>query len=478
MKYKLCLTMILSFFLMIPTCFAKVIRIDNIDYNVQPGEILTKKGLIYNSNQNLLILTNSKYQSIYTKENLKIVLNGDNILKSDNLITNIIMAKNLEIVGPGSLTIEGNNLGISALNVVITNAKINLKTKNRGIAASYDGGNIILNNTTLEATTDDAVFGTVNGDLSLNNSQVKINQSDVLFGGFTKNIYLNSSNLILNCQNGIMYNGYQIYIFGNSHFYMQAIKNHLNKSSYILGSNLQLLGSNDGLNYHEIESTEKNNYLKIDYLGDDELDLKEKEDYLKQKEQELINKEIKLKKLEINLIEKQKLLNNQEINLQEQENKINDKLVNLDTKEKSLIKKEICLINLQINLTKKDKLLSNKNLELKNEEKSLTKKLNNLSSKEKELLKKKDLLKELEINLNTLKVNLENREKILKEKEEKLNDVNLNCQTNSGISTDSIKKTKTYFDLNEDLLRTCFLFLGIITIIIIGKYLLKKISKI
>ena len=125
-KIKLIFMLGLTFLLFPVFCSAKTIEIDGKEYDV--ASILDKDGYKYDASKNTLTLTNTTLKSIRIEDNLKIVLVGDNYLKSEN--QNAIDCKSLEIEGEGTLTISSGKNGIYASRITINRTNLNINSKN------------------------------------------------------------------------------------------------------------------------------------------------------------------------------------------------------------------------------------------------------------------------------------------------------------------------------------------------------------
>ena len=391
-----------SFFFFMISPLAKTLKINDVSYEIQPGQILKTNDFTFYDSNNILELANVSFSSIEINDDLKINLKGTNKITNKNKRAGII-CKNLEIVGFGNLEIESNSRGIYSQsdNVIVTNTNLTLNTEDVAIVTGITIGNLVFNNSNVKLNTKVDAFRVINGNIYFNNTNLT-STSTFIAGGFTRNLYINNSNLNTKLTNNRSITMVTKYISGNSNILIEDVNENLDLRKFILGDNLKLMGSLDNTNYQEILDNKNYKYIKIEYLDKNKID-----------EEELRKKENKLNKLEEELNKKENELNNKKQELIKKEDYIKKITNDLETRESEL------LISIKNNENLKQELIT---------------KQENIKKKE-----KNNLLKEQE--LNELRDSLSRKEEYVK---------NIcNLENTKKTSNDNIENPKTLDDFGK-----------------------------
>ena len=439
----------LIIFGIIPTkSFAKEIVIDDIKY--ESDKIIEQDNFIYNPNTDTLTLTNANLNTIKTNENLKIVLIGNNYIVNDNITQIAISGKRIEIEGEGILILESVNSGISGEKITINRTNLKINSKHTPLTMlSTSNHDLIINNSNLELESEGEIFNIRKGNIYLNNSNIKIIKANDVLSTYTKNLYVNNTNLNILEAVTMNYNQELIYVDGNSYLKIKTTKNYFLDNNYVLGSKLNILSSDDDINYQEINPLKKSIYIKI-YNQIDERLLNEKAEELKKQEQLLNNKEnslnIEFEKIisfEEELKKKEESLNQREINL-------NLNLNELKETEEKLIEKEENLDQFEVDLLTEKENLNQLKLNLETEKLEVSRQQKNI---------KEDLLV-----LNDFSISLTKKEEKILKKEDELNVLETTLEHNCP-NVDYIKNPKTYDKFRTSISVLFFSVLGMIILV-------------
>ncbi len=443
MNLKITLILIGTLFLIPNVCLAKKIEIDDFLYDV--NDILNEDNFTYDSTTDTLILKNATLKSIKTDENLKLILEGENKIITETIAKDsIIVSKNLEISGDGSLKIiNDTSSAIIANHIFLNNVTLDLEAFS-ALKATTD---IIVDNTVLNINANEAL--SLNRNLILNNSKINILKTNSVIKGNNLNIFINSTSLDVNCSS-FTTDDSLVYITGNSNIkiYNPSIKNY----NFKLGSNLEISESSDGTSYKIVTDTIKENYVNIYCQDDLNLELETKEQNLNEKEKALNQKTEDLKIKELNLVEKEQVLKTSEFNLITQEEK-------LKQFENELIKTKEALTKKELELATRETLNINQEEELRKLKDTLSYQEKELTSKSKTIQSNLSLLKEYESSLKNKEENLNKREVNLNNYVKKSN------QINTLESINNIENPKT----NDKILTSIIVFVSLLLgVVVLG----------
>ncbi len=447
MKLKLSFVISLLLIFMPSICMAKTIKIDRKNYNTD--SILEQDGFIYNAIEDTLILENANLETISISSDLKIILKGENSIKT-NLTENFpsIEAKNLVITGDGLLNIDSSGIGVKStiLNIIDTNLNINSSGYN-----FISKNDIKVSNSILNVSSDkNSIFNPVDSNIYLNNSQVIVHKTKDFINGFGHEMYVDNSDIEILEGDSFRNNFYNTYISGNSKIYCYCKKNQYWMQFYkIMEDDFILMGSNDNQIYYDV--TNYNDvpiYTRIVTRTKDKIDdlsiLKDeickKEEDLLEKEQELSSKEQELNQLK------------QELSSKEQE---------LSVTIKNLVLREEDYKNQKEELDLKNKELQERIDIIKDKEKQNNIFESSLNYKEKETKSLQDDYLKDNSELNNLREYLKIKELDLKQKEQELvlkldqlnNQDDNNQDKNLGVEEE---KTKYGEVLEDELLENLY----------------------
>jgi len=397
-------------------CSAKTIKIDDVSYNLNIGESIEEETFSYVAVSDTLTLKNANLKTVYTEENLNIVLVGNNYFKSEN--ANSIIGKNVTVSGDGSLNIEADFNGIAGDKITINNTTLNIKAGNFCLKVySTDNKDLIVNNSNLTLASAYNIFNAYEGNLYLNNSNILVVEGYSLLDTNSNNIYLNNTRLTAKVTTVINRVARFVYVSGKSEIQVENARNSLMSKNYILGDNLKILGSVDGITYQAITESSRDKFVHI-YYEDEEILLNEES--LKQKEENLNEKEESLKQKETSLNEKEEFLKDKETNLGSKEENLSELASNLENLSDTLEEMKETLTKKELALKIEEEKLSKQEIDLKELNNSLEKKTKELENYQKSLELKEDNLNNKEEQLDDLVISLNEKEANLLEKEETL----------------------------------------------------------
>lgn len=447
MKLKLSFVISLLLIFMPSICMAKTIKIDRKNYNTD--SILEQDGFIYNAIEDTLILENANLETISISSDLKIILKGENSIKT-NLTENFpsIEAKNLVITGDGLLNIDSSGIGVKStiLNIIDTNLNINSSGYNFISKSDIKVSNSILN----VSSDKNSIFNPVDSNIYLNNSQVIVHKTKDFINGFGHEMYVNNSDIEILEGDSFRNNFYNTYISGNSKIYCYCKKNQYWMQFYkIMEDDFILMGSNDNQIYYDV--TNYNDvpiYTRIVTRTKDKIDdLSILKDEICKKEEDLLEKEHELgsKEQELNQLK-------QELGSKEQE---------LSVTIKNLVLREEDYKNQKEELDLKNKELQERIDIIKDKEKQNNIFESSLNYKEKEIKSLQDDYLKDNSELNNLREYLKIKELDLKQKEQELvlkldqlnNQDDNNQDKNLGVEEE---KTKYGEVLEDELLENLY----------------------
>ena len=450
MKFSLKFVLFITLLLVIsPTiCLAKSIRINGNLY--ETDSILETNTYVYNANKNTITLKNANLSSLETENDLKFILQGENKIEGSGTLDGI-KAKSIVIEGSGSLEITNVKNGIYGTKITVNNTNLKINANNYCFNSNQD---MIINNSKLVLKSQSKVFNVISNDLYFNNSKIEVVKTKNFVGNFLKNLYINNTTLNILENETLKYNQIPIYVNGLSKIMIKSTNNKFKNSNYVLGENLKMLGSSDGLNYQETINS-SDSYIKIYNILDDSYieSLKEK---IKELEDELTKKTNELKKIDEDIIKKEKELDSIVDEFVKKENELN-------ALKDSLVTKQENINNLELDLENKKNVL----VELDNKILVKTKELDdlklNLNSLENLLKTRKLEFEKLEKEYLRVEENLEkvNSELILKKEE--LDNV-LDTNKNIKEDVDNIRNPKTFNDLTTWLSLLIVSFIGIVVL--------------
>ena len=414
LKFIFCFFFLL--FLTPKICFAKIIEIDRITYDVV--DVLDQETFIYDAKNDTLTLKNANLKTIKTSNSLKINVEGENTLVNDISNLDSIVAKDLIITGSGNLNIISNRKGIIGERIKIQGTNLSILSKSDAITSSssynYD---IIIDDSNLNIGSEVNIFNVVSGNLYLNNSNIKILKGKYFVGGFTNDVYLNNTNLEIEEINSFRISSKKVYVNQNSKLYIHAIDNRFLNKNYIINDNLTMLTSLDGNIYSELKN-EKDNYIKI-YPTVTESSLQIQKEKLTELEKKLQEQSIYLQEEEKKLNSLKDALSLKEANLVNFEKSLNEKKEEMLSFENILVEKENSLLEFSNSLKEQEELIQFKQIELETLQKELTSKKEILSVEEQEYDKKQEELAKTKALLGNEKSKIYQEESILlKEKME------------------------------------------------------------
>ncbi len=447
MKLKLSFVISLLLIFMPSICMAKTIKIDRKNYNTD--SILEQDGFIYNAIEDTLILENANLETISISSDLKIILKGENSIKT-NLTENFpsIEAKNLVITGDGLLNIDSSGIGVKStiLNIIDTNLNINSSGYNFISKSDIKVSNSILN----VSSDKNSIFNPVDSNIYLNNSQVIVHKTKDFINGFGHEMYVDNSDIEILEGDSFRNNFYNTYISGNSKIYCYCKKNQYWMQFYkIMEDDFILMGSNDNQIYYDV--TNYNDvpiYTRIVTRTKDKIDdLSILKDEICKKEEDLLEKEHELssKEQELNQLK-------QELGSKEQE---------LSVTIKNLVLREEDYKNQKEELDLKNKELQERIDIIKDKEKQNNIFESSLNYKEKEIKSLQDDYLKDNSELNNLREYLKIKELDLKQKEQELvlkldqlnNQDDNNQDKNLGVEEE---KTKYGEVLEDELLENLY----------------------
>ena len=414
LKFIFCFFFLL--FLTPKICFAKIIEIDRITYDVV--DILDQETFVYDAKKDILTLKNANLKTIKTSNSLKINVEGKNTLVNNDSSLDSIVAKDLVITGNGTLDIVSNKRGIYSERVKIQGTNLSISSKNDAIASSSSCNfDLIIDNSNLNIKSDNNIFNVVSGNLYLNNSQVKILTGKYFVGGFTNDVYLNNTNLEIDKINSFRISSKKVFVNQNSKLSVHATNNYFLNEDYVIDDSLTMLTSMDGNAFLESKN-KKDDYIKIFPTVT--------QDNLQIEKEKLTEFEKKLQEQSIYLQEKEKELNSlkdalslKETNLVNFEKSLNEKKEEMLSFEDSLVEKENSLLEFSNSLKEQEELIQFKQIELETLQKELTSKKEILSVEKQEYDKKQEELAKTKALLGNEKSKIYQEESILlKEKME------------------------------------------------------------
>ena len=414
LKFIFCFFFLL--FLTPKICFAKIIEIDRITYDVV--DILDQETFVYDAKKDILTLKNANLKTIKTSNSLKINVEGENTLVNNDSSLDSIVAKDLVITGNGTLDIISNKAGIRGERIKIYGVNLSISSKNDAIASSSSCNfDLIIDNSNLNIKSDNNIFNVVSGNLYLNNSQVKILTGKYFVGGFTNDVYLNNTNLEIDKINSFRISSKKVFVNQNSKLSIHATNNYFLNKNYVIDDSLTMLTSMDGNTFLKTQN-KKDDYIKIFPTIE--------EDSLQIEKEKLMELEKKLQEQRIYLQEKEKELNSlknslslKEVNLVNFLKSLNKKQEEVLSFEDSLVEKENNLLEFSNSLKEQEKLIQFKQIELETLQKDLMSKKEILSTQEQEYNKKQEELAKTKALLGTEKSKIYQEESVLlKEKME------------------------------------------------------------
>lgn len=418
-KIKIILS--LMFFLTPTVCFAKEIKIDNINYNVE--DILELPGLKYNAKDDSIILNNANLISIQSNNDLNIILNGNNSINNNSSILSCIEGKHVTIEGSGTLNLIGNKSGITAKVLDINNTTLYGDVFTSMFILNGDNSSVNINNSNVIFKDNETAFYIVDGGVNINESNVIIKRTINLGSDTIKYINLNNSNLDIVESDNLFTNLGVINIDSSSKVFINC-KNGIDLK-YFNGKNIKFFGSIDNNLYHENINIE-DKYLKTIYDNSLEQELEYQKEELTKRIDEVLNKESELNYEKNKLNEEEKLIEKKEENNKYKEKELNNKELELLELDKELSKKEEELVTKENNITTSLNSLDVKEDSIRILENILTGKQNHVTSVETSLEKEKQEIESLKNYLNL-------KEKDLLDKE---NQLRLEQNKNLGVEED------------------------------------------
>ena len=384
----------LLLFLTPTICFAKTIKINNINYNVD--SVLELDGVKYDSLNDTITLNNANITNIQTDEDLKVILIGNNTITNNRTVSECIRGKHVQIEGNGTLNLICNSRGIYANTLEITNTTIYGDVLTSMFVITGTDTNMIINNSNVIFKSKSIGFNIVDGDLLVKDSNVIISNIISLGGDTINNINIVNSNLDI-VESEMVLNNQKLYIDNDSKVFMYS-KNGIKIDCLV--NSISYLGSSDNVNYHDGILTE-DKYLKVNI--DNKLDeynnlLKEKE-YLEKENIELKNKEKEINYLENELNNKNNELESKKIELLELDESLSIKEEELMNKEKKLNDSNNEVLSLTNSIEALNNILTSKDNELNNMEFDIEKERNEIDSLKRYISLKEKELKEKEDNL-------------------------------------------------------------------------------
>ena len=444
-KIKIILSLML--FLTPSVCFAKVIKINRISYDVT--DHLYLQGLRYEALTNSLTLEDANYQSIQSEYDLNITLIGNNTL-TNSRVTECLSGKNVTISGNGVLNLVSTGNGIKANSLEIDNTTI-YGDVDVNLFTTSEEGNLLINNSNIVFNSKENAFNIQNGDITINDSNIVAKNVPILMGDSSHNLYLNNSNLSIIESNLLGLNSNIIHIDDNSKVFVYA-KNGININ--YLNTNQSCLGSSDNITYHE-DILDDDKYLKVNLDNTKELiELEDIKNKLENEKTELENKEKYLDSLEDELNKKENNLDNLENRINNHDNELKNRELELMELNDDLEKKEETLMNKEIILQEQDDLLLEKSISIE----ALS---NILTGKALENETIKNNLDKEKMEIESLKRYIALKEKEVKDKENKLL-LKISDESNDDLSVEEGKVTYGNDDnkgvLEDDILEGAYLY--------------------
>ena len=239
------------------------ITINNRYYNATSD--IVGNGFKYSISDNTLELDDYNGSIISTLDDLNIIIKGDNYITSNSTLP-LIKAKNLVIIGEGSLNVTAPGIAFYADSVDIKNIVVKGSSKTEFISVTnsfildnveinaesgttllYGGSNNTINNSVINSTNKWGLRYATNGVTDIHNSDIKMECSSICINS-TATLTFNNTNALFHGQT----------------YAASKIKMNFDKES-------NYLVSYDGVSYQENSTYNNFPYLKITGVLDDSI---------------------------------------------------------------------------------------------------------------------------------------------------------------------------------------------------------------
>ena len=440
---KIIISLIL--FLTPTICFAKTIKIDGTNYNVD--DKLELNGLIYDSSNDTLILNNATLTGIYSDNDLKIIVNGENTINNNRSVSSCIKGNHVTIEGNGKLNLISKSKGVSANKLDINNTTIIGDVFTSMFVLTGDNPIMNISNSNIVFKDLESAFYIVNGIVNIVDSNVITEKTINVMSDNTNFININNSTFDVIETNYITSGDGLIKIDSNSKLFIYSLDGLDEKN--IDGESIKYLGSNDNSNYHE-NITNDDKYLKIIPDSNLESELENLKTQKEEIEEEL--KKIEEKNNELDKLEEQNIKKEQDLIKEEQINK---------EKEEELNNKQLELLELNDGLNKKEEEIMKKEDIINASLESIDIKESSINALSNILLGKQNEVSNLENSIANEKLEIESLKRYLNLKEKELLDKeNKLLIRNEEDNALSIEEEKKYYGskevLNDDIMENSF----------------------